>query len=96
MSICNKTDELPDTIPVNPADTAADTLEVGAKGVKAQGRRHFPRAPLVKNNPLPVTTPTDKGLFDYQPLSVPITPRRQVFLDILNYGPRVSEGFLTL
>ena len=50
----------------------------------------------MKNNPLPVTTPTDKGLFDYQPLSVPITLRRQVLFDILNYGPRVSEGFLTL
>ena len=50
----------------------------------------------MKNNPLPVTTPTDKGLFDYQPLSVPTTPRRQALLDICNYGPRVSDGFLTL
>ena len=32
--LANKTNEPQDTIPVNPADTAADALEVSAKGVK--------------------------------------------------------------
>ena len=69
----------------NKSDEPPDRILVPVKG-SSEGAC-FPRAPLMKNVPLPETTPGDGNSFEHQPPTVPITPRRQVLLDMLNYRP---------
>ena len=70
----------------NKSDEPPDRILVSVKG--GSERAYSPRAPLMKNVPLPETTPSDGCSFEHQPpRTVPITPRRQVLLDMLSYRP---------
>jgi hypothetical protein len=64
----------------NKPDEPLDRMLAPVKG--GSDRPSFPGAPVMKNVPLPEPT-----LSGDQPLAVPITPRRQVLLDMLNYRP---------
>ena len=69
----------------NKSDEPPDRILVPVKGDSE--RAYFPRAPLMKNVPLPETSPSDDNSFDRQPPTVIMTARRQVLLDMLNYRP---------
>ena len=95
--ICAKVPHHIDLWLANKADEPPDRMLVPVEG--GSERPCFPCTPLMKNVPLPETTPIGGCPFEHQPPTVPITPRR-VLLNMLNYRPTrvyvLSECCLTL